>query len=41
MYFSRTFQALNFDIQGLLRTFKVSANPVIIAGKEDKRQKNV
>ena len=30
MYFSRTFKALNFDfqIQGLLRTFKVHANPV-------------
>ena len=30
MYFSRTFKALNFDfqIQGLLRTFKVCANPV-------------
>ena len=29
MYFSRTFKALNFDfqIQGLLRTFKVRANP--------------
>ena len=31
MYFSRTFKALNFDfqIQGLSRTFKVRANPVI------------
>ena len=30
MDFSRTFKALNFDfqIQGLSRTFKVSANPV-------------
>ena len=30
MYFSRTFEALNFDfqIQGLSRTFKVRANPV-------------
>ena len=29
MYFSRTFKALNFDfqIQGLLRTFKVHAKP--------------
>ena len=32
MDFSRTFKALNFDfqIQGLSRTFKVRANPVIL-----------
>ena len=31
MDFSRTFKALNFDfqIQGLSRTFKVRANPVL------------
>ena len=33
MYFSRTFKALNFDfqIQGLSRTFKVRANPVLMS----------
>ena len=42
MHFSRTFKALNFDfqIQGLSRTFKVRANPVGIAEKENKA-KNV